>query len=102
MERLLVNGNIEFRLNDDLQCEDFFITDLKGNEIETDHETVEIYLNKVISKIQKFVPSDHRTMGDIKLMNEFMSISYKSYNSPDWDDYDEKQIGIVDMIPFKY
>jgi hypothetical protein len=99
---VLKNGVIEFSLNDNLDCENYEIIDVNGNEITTTYDNVENYLNKVIKENINFIPSDHRTVGTIKLMNDFMSISYKSYNRPDWNDFDTVELGIVDIIPLTY
>jgi len=96
------NCVIEFSLDYNLDCEDFSILDVNGNKIETTYERVRDYLKKVISENVNFVPSEHRTRGVIKLMNEFMSINYISYNRPDWDDYNNINLGIVNLVPFEY
>lgn len=104
MRKKITEGTIEFSVDYNLDCEDFTITNGKDIDISEEISYTEVtnYIHGVVEKVKDFNPSEHRTEGTIELCGNNMVISYRSFNSPDWDDYDEVELDEVDIIPFVY
>ena len=91
MNHFLVEGNLHFTLNDNLDCEDYILTNSDNEVIEVQKfSTVENFVKEVFEKF-KLSFSEHRTQGFIHWNIDRTHIEVETFRSPDWDDYEEIQ-----------
>lgn len=63
-------------------------------------ERMKDYSDKLESEIAEFSISEEKTIVDIFVENNRMTIKEQYFNSPVWDDYDEIVIEDISFIPF--
>jgi uncharacterized protein YkuJ len=102
--KTLKNGTLVFSVDYDLECEDFELTDVNDEDLteDVDFKHVTNYVHSLSEKIKEFYPSQHRTEGTIHLCDDYMLMKYRSFNSPDDDNFKDIDLGVVDIIPFVY
>lgn len=97
-------GTLEFSVDYNLDCEDFTLTNVNDKDLTevVDSQWVTNYVHGLSDKIKEFYPSQHRTEGTIHLCGDYMLMKYRSFKSPDWDNFEDIDLGVVEMIPFVY
>jgi hypothetical protein len=102
--KTLRHGTLEFSVDYNLDCEDFTLTDVKDRDLteNVNFMWVTNYVHGLSDKIKEFYPSQHRTEGTIHLCGDYMLMKYRSFKSPDWDNFEDVDLGVVDMVPFVY
>lgn len=102
--KTLKHGTLEFSVDYNLDCEDFELTNVNDKDLteDVDSQWVTNYVHGLSEKIKEFYPSEHRTEGTIHLCGDHMLMKYRSFKSPDWDNFEDVDLGVVDMVPFVY
>ena len=63
-------------------------------------ERMKDYSDKLESEVDEFLISEEKTIVDIFVENNRMTIKEQYFNSPKWDDYDEIIINDISFVPF--
>ena len=94
---------LEFSVDYDGECEDYTYT-IDGVQIDTiEFEEVTDFIKKLEEGVEKFWTSEHRTEGVVTWNEDgTMDISFRTYNSPDWGNFGEKEINGLPSIEFEY
>jgi|Laugresu1bdmlbdd_1035124.scaffolds.fasta_scaffold00241_8 hypothetical protein len=85
-------------------CEDFTYY-VDGVEIEDtiNFDEVTDFIKKLEDEVDKFWLSEHRTEGSVDWNEDgTMDISFRTYNEPDWGNFDEYEIRGIKPIVFEY
>jgi hypothetical protein len=85
------------------ECEEYTYT-IDGVEIDyIDFDEVTNFIRKVEEVVKDFWLSEHRTEGTINWNeNGTMDISFRTYNEPDWGNFDDHEILGITPIEFEY
>ena len=94
---------LEFSVDYNGDCEDFTYT-IDGVEIDyINFDEVSEFIKKVEESVEKFFLSEHRTEGVITWNEDgTMDISFRTYNEPDWGNFDNHEINGITPIVFEY
>jgi hypothetical protein len=94
---------LEFSVDYDGECEDFTFT-IDGVEVDTiEYDEVTNFIKKLEEVVEDFWLSEHRTEGVVTWNeNGTMDISFRTYNEPDWGNFDEHEINGITPIVFEY
>lgn len=84
---------LDFSVDYSGECEDFevFIND----EDKTDDfgfDDITNYIKKLEDNVEGFFLSEHRTSGTITIVDDVMTIEFRTFNEPDWDEFDDHTI----------
>ena len=86
--------------NGDCECVDEFVVD--NEVIQIDDEDVESLIEK-LQKVEGFFQSEHRTQVRIWWnQNGTMDVRYRSYNEPDWGEFDDHELLGIPRIEFEF
>jgi hypothetical protein len=94
----LEEGFIYFSIGFDLRCESKMVTDKDGNEIDIDFSVVENYITDLFNK-NGISFSEHRTQGFVHITPTKTRLEVELFESPDWEDYDEREFVIEESVP---
>ena len=94
----LDEGFIHFSIGFDLKCESKMVTDKDGNEIETDFSVVENYIRELFFR-NGITFSEHRTQGFVHITPTSTRLEIELFDSPNWDEYEEKEYTIDGGVP---
>ena len=85
-------------------CEDFTYS-IDGVELEDtiNFDEVSDFIKKLVEVVDDFWLSEHRTEGTINWYEDgTMDISFRTYNEPDWGNFDNHEIKGITPIVFEY
>ena len=85
------------------ECEEYTYT-IDGVELDfIGYDEVTEFINKVVDQVKDFWLSEHRTEGTINWNEDgTMDISFRTYNEPDWGNFDDHEIEGITSIEFEY
>ncbi len=88
-----MNLYLEFSVDYSGECEDYtiFIDDVEKTD-EFTFDDVTNYVKKLEKNVEGFFLSEHRTSGTITIFDDVMTIEFRTYNEPDWDEFDDHTI----------
>lgn len=94
---------LEFSVDFDGECEDYTYT-IDGETLDfIEFEEVTEFIKKVTEQVKDFWLSDHRTEGTITWNEDgTMDIFFRTYNEPDWGNFDDHDIEGITPIEFEY
>jgi hypothetical protein len=81
---------LEFSVDYSGECEDYtlFIDDEERTH-DFDFEDITDYIKKLENNVEDFSLSEHRTSGIVTITDDVMTIEYKYYTEPDWNEFEE-------------
>ncbi len=84
---------LDFSVDYSGECEDYtlFIDDVERTH-DFDFEDITDYVKKLEENVENFNLSEHRTTGTINIFDGVMTIDYKFYTEPDWNEFEEHTI----------
>ena len=98
---------LEYSMDYSQECEDFTFEiqsdygDREDHSDKVNHKQVTDFINSLVQDVTEFFLSEDRTEGTITWFDDnTMSITNRTYNSPDWSDFDETEIDNIPQIDF--
>jgi hypothetical protein len=84
---------LEFSMDYSGECEDYtlFLND-EDKTYDYDFEDITDYIKKLEDNVEGFFLSEHRTSGTITIIDDIMTIEFRTFNQPDWDEFDDHTI----------
>jgi hypothetical protein len=84
---------LDFSVDYSGECEDFeiFIDDVEKTD-DVSFDDVTNYIKKLEENVEDFFLSEHRTSGIITITDDVMTIEFRTFNEPDWDNFDDHTI----------
>jgi hypothetical protein len=93
---------LEYSMDYSQECEDFTfeISGRDHSDDVTDNQVTE-FINSLVDEVKGFYLSLDRTEGTVIWYdNGLMRIDNRTYNSPDWNDFDEVRLKDIPLIDF--
>ena len=95
---------LEFSVDYDQDIEDVSVFEVEDQDVVEDvkdvYGFVKNFLNRLVSQVDNFFLSEHRTRVQVWVEDDQMTIHFETFNSPDWSDFDENKIENITPIPF--